>query len=142
MGQMGGQFAPESTDTMAVNPRQCWRLVQELLKHFWHRWLTEWIRTRNSRWKLLNTQRDFQVDNVVLVPQPDVSHGQWPLRRITNVKPGPEGHVRVVYVKLGKKEYKRVHLQNLLVGSLTLQQQRKNYLSSVLRSDRHLETFN
>ena len=30
-GQMGGQFAPESVDTMRFNPRNRWRKVQELI---------------------------------------------------------------------------------------------------------------
>ena len=30
-GQMGGQFAPETVDTTAFNPRKRWRKVQELI---------------------------------------------------------------------------------------------------------------
>ena len=36
-GQIGGQFAPESVDHTAFNPKKRWRRVQELVRHFWHR---------------------------------------------------------------------------------------------------------
>ena len=42
-GQIGGQFAPTSVDNTHFNPRKRWRRVQELVRHFWHRWLREWI---------------------------------------------------------------------------------------------------
>ena len=40
-GQLGGRFAPDSVDTEVFNPRKRWRRVQELVRHFWHRWLHE-----------------------------------------------------------------------------------------------------
>ena len=42
-GQMGGSFAPETVDQTTFNSRKRWRLVQELVKHFWQRWLKEWL---------------------------------------------------------------------------------------------------
>ena len=41
IGQMGGKFAPESVDFTDFNPKKRWRRVQELVRHFWHRWLRE-----------------------------------------------------------------------------------------------------
>ena len=42
-GQIGGRFAPEVSDEVAYNPKKRWRRVQELIRHFWHHWLHEWI---------------------------------------------------------------------------------------------------
>ena len=33
IGQMGGDFIPESVDSTEFNPRKCWRHVQELTRH-------------------------------------------------------------------------------------------------------------
>ena len=38
-GQIGGKFAPEVPDEVAYNLKKHWRRVQELIRHFWHRWL-------------------------------------------------------------------------------------------------------
>ena len=50
-GQMGGQFAPESVDTMRFNPRKRKRMVQELVSRVWSRWLKEYLLTLNTRSK-------------------------------------------------------------------------------------------
>ena len=52
-GQVGGQFAPTSVDTTQFNLRKRWRRIQELVRHFWQRWLQEWLRGLGSRkkWK-------------------------------------------------------------------------------------------
>ena len=42
-GQVGGQFAPTSVDTTQFNLRKRWRRIQELVRHFWQRWLREWL---------------------------------------------------------------------------------------------------
>ena len=42
-GRMGGQFAPEVVDGIVHDPKRRWWRVQELIRHFWHRWLKEWI---------------------------------------------------------------------------------------------------
>ena len=40
-GLAGGQFAPDSVDTECYNLKKRWRRVQELVKHFWGRWMKE-----------------------------------------------------------------------------------------------------
>ena len=47
IGQVGGKFAPESVDSTDFNPNKRWRRIQELVRHFWHRWLREWLPTLN-----------------------------------------------------------------------------------------------
>ena len=107
MGQVGGQFAPESVDIEGFNPRKRWRQVQELVRQFWKRWLTEWVPTLNARRKWLRERRDLEVGDVALVVQPDTPRGHWPLGRIKSTKPGADGHVRVVNVRIGDKVFTR-----------------------------------
>ena len=38
-GQIGGRFAPEVAEEVAYSPKKRWRRVQELIRHFWYRWL-------------------------------------------------------------------------------------------------------
>ena len=43
--QVGSQFAPELLDSSQFSPRKRWRRVhvQEMVRHFWRRWLREWL---------------------------------------------------------------------------------------------------
>ena len=51
-GQIGGQFAPTAVDDTQFHPRKRWRRVQELVRHFWHRWIREWLPSLGARKKL------------------------------------------------------------------------------------------
>jgi len=106
-GQVGGRFAPDSVDTTTFNPRQRWRRVQELVRHFWHRWIQEWLPGLNYRKKWHHSREDATVGDVVLVLSPDTPRGKWPLGRIVDTFPGKDGHVRVVNVKVGNTVLKR-----------------------------------
>ena len=102
-GQVGGQFAPESVDETQFNLRKRWRRVQELVRHFWNRWLREWLPTLSRRGKWWFARKEIKTDDIVLVLITDMPRGQWPLGRIVEVYPGTDGHVRAVKVKVGGK---------------------------------------
>lgn len=106
-GQMGGQFAPQSADLTEFSPRRRWRRVQELVRHFWHRWLREWLPRLTARKKWFQPSRDIQVGEVVLVISPDTSRGNWPLGRVLAVYPGQDGHIRVAKVQVGRNALMR-----------------------------------
>ena len=100
-GQIGGQFAPTSVDDTEFHPRKRWRRVQELLHHFWKRWIQEWIPGLNARKKWFKSQRDVQIGDVMIVISPDTPRGNWPLGRVLDVYPGKDGHVRVAKLQVG-----------------------------------------
>ena len=101
-GQVGGQFAPTSCDETDFNPRKRWRRIQELVRHFWSRWMREWLPGLNARRKWFQTQRDVQIGDVMLVISPDTTRGNWPLGRVIEAYPGQDGHVRVVKIQVGE----------------------------------------
>ena len=43
IGQMDGDTAPCSVDDTALNPRNRWRRIQELVQRVWQRWLREYL---------------------------------------------------------------------------------------------------
>ena len=106
-GQIGGQFAPESVDETNYSLKKRWRRFQELVRHFWHRWLREWIPSLSNRRKWLKEERDLQSGDVVLVVSPSTPRGHWPLGRIVEVYQGKDGHVRVAKVQVGKSQLTR-----------------------------------
>ena len=101
-GQAGGLFAPESVDEVAFNPRKRWRRVQELISHFWKRWLKEWLPLLNARQKWNETRADLKMGDVVLATSPESSRAHLPLARMLEVFPGHDGHVRVMKLQVGK----------------------------------------
>ncbi len=108
IGQMGGNFAPtQIVDNTKFSLNQRWRRIQELIRHFWSRWMIEWLPTLQGRRKWKREQPNLKVGDVVLVVSPDTPRGSWPLGRITELFPGRDGHVRVVEVKVNGKLLRR-----------------------------------
>ena len=103
-GQAGGQLAPDTMDTTDFRPQHRWRLVQEVIRQVWRRWLQEWVPTLNTRRKWTKVNRDLAAGDIVLVLHPDTPRGQWPLGKIMEVFPRPDGHVRVAKVQIGEKQ--------------------------------------
>ena len=101
-GQLGGKFAPEAVDKTDLHPIKRWRRVQELVRHFWHRWLKEWIPNLTERKKWQLPQKEVKEGDIVLVMAYDLPRGHWPLGRIVSVHPGKDGHIRVVKVRIGE----------------------------------------
>ena len=77
------------------NPKKRWRRVQELVRHFLHRWLKKWRPSLPNRKKWLTEERDLRVGDVMLVLLSDSSRGHWPLGRVVEVFQGKNGHFGV-----------------------------------------------
>ena len=101
-GQIRGHFAPSSVDHTQYNLRKRWLRIQELVQHFLHSWLREWIPTLSARKKWHREHRDVQVGEIVIVISPDTTRGNWPLGRILEVYPWTDGRVRVAMVQVGE----------------------------------------
>ena len=106
-GQAGGQFAPDSVDSGEFNIKRRWRRLQEIIKHFWHRWMREWLPGLNARKKWNQPKKDLIIGDIVLVITPSSPRGHWPLGRVVETCPGQDGHVRVVKVKVGQTVFTR-----------------------------------
>ena len=50
---------------------------------------------------------NLQVNDIVLIVEPNMTRGQWPFGRVTQVIPGPDGIVRTARVKTKDNEYDR-----------------------------------
>ena len=80
--------------------RKRWRQVQHLANEFWTRFRKEYLQSLQIRNKWNNPSRNFAVDDVVLLKEPNVSRQQWPMARIIKTFPGEDGLVRSVELKL------------------------------------------
>ena len=66
VGQLGGAFAPDTDLQKGYETKKRWRRIQELMRHFWHRWMTEWVPSLSTRTKWYKERKNLQVDDVVL----------------------------------------------------------------------------
>ena len=106
-GQMGGKFAPEVDEEIGYNPKKRWRRVQELTRHFWRRWMNEWIPSLSARKKWFKQSKNLQIGDVVLLVSPENNRAHWPLGRIIEIYPGRDGQVRSVKLQVGEKKLVR-----------------------------------
>ena len=74
---------------------------------FWRRWIREYLPSLQARQKWTEKSRNLRVGEMVLIADPSVPRGSWPLARVTRVFPGDDGLVRVAEVNTSKGVYKR-----------------------------------
>ena len=85
-----------------------WRQVQYLADLFWKRWVREYLPSLQQRQKWHKQQRNFAVDDVVLVLDDNKPRTSWPLGRIQEVYTNRrDGLVRSVKLKTSTSELVR-----------------------------------
>ena len=113
------------TNASDVFSRKKWRQVQGVSCQFWSRWKKEYLPmlTKRSKWK--TSGPSYKPGDLVLLHDDDFSkRGKWPLARITKVKPGVDGAVRVVELRTKDGEFTRpvtklYHLEDDIELSIT-----------------------
>lgn len=84
-----------------------WHLCQNLVRHFWQRWSSEYLSSLNKINKWHDPSRNLTVGDVVILKEDGMIPTRWPLARVAEVHPGNDGLVRVATVKTAKGTYKR-----------------------------------
>ena len=84
-----------------------WHLCQNVTRHFWQRWSSEYLVTLNKFNKWHHPSRNLTVGDVVVLREDSIVPTQWPLARVVQVHPGKDGLVRVVTIRTEKGTYKR-----------------------------------
>ncbi|XP_043246350.1 cyclin-dependent kinase 2-interacting protein-like [Amphibalanus amphitrite] len=89
-------FSDESS-----NLRRRWKQAQQIAEHFWRRWSKEYLPTLMRREKWIRDTPPFAVGDVVLIAEDYAPRGRWPIARVSQLFPGPDGRVRSVELKTG-----------------------------------------
>ena len=96
-------------------------LVKSVEEQFWSQWTQLYAPTLVYQTKWKHPQRDLQVDDVVLVLDPNPSYkGKFKLARVVDVHPGKDGKVRKVTLgyknyRVGEKVYQYSGVQDTLI---------------------------
>lgn len=96
--------------------RKRWRHVQHLANVFWGRFRKEYLQSLQQRNKWNHPRRNFMVDDIVLLKDPDVGRQQWPMARVVGTFPGTDGLVRTVELRVASsKKTLRRPIQKLVL---------------------------
>ncbi|CAK1589898.1 unnamed protein product [Parnassius mnemosyne] len=98
--------APDLCDAK-ISLQARWRYTQKLLGDFWYRWQHEYLTRLQQRPKWLKREREFAINEIVLIKQDKLPPGKWMLGRILAKHPGPDGVTRVYSLKCGDGVIKR-----------------------------------
>ena len=91
--------APAEENRQRSVSKRTWRIAQALVDQFWARWMAEYVPNLIEQRKWLAHRRNLQPNDIVLVVEPNTPRGIWPIGRVIETLPGPDGIVRVVRVR-------------------------------------------
>ncbi|XP_058449300.1 uncharacterized protein LOC131429265 [Malaya genurostris] len=84
-----------------------WEYIQRLAQEFRSRWQLEYVRSLQRFTKWQRSTKNIVVGDFVILVKDDEKPRQWPLGRVLETFPGPDGLVRVVLVKTGSGTTRR-----------------------------------
>ena len=90
---------PGTLNTNSCYPRRHWAQVQFLANQFWRCWAKEFLPNLLQRQKWFNSERNFDVGDVVLLFENMQHRSNWIIGRVLQTLTDKEGLVRVVQVK-------------------------------------------
>ena len=87
--------------------RSQWKQVTQLTENFWRRWHAEYLHTLQQRQKWNRKLPNIKVGELVMLVEPNLARGQWPLGIIEKLKPSSDGLIRSVSVRTAASTYDR-----------------------------------
>ncbi|XP_055846848.1 uncharacterized protein LOC129912570 [Episyrphus balteatus] len=90
-----------------ISKQTNWYLLQTLMQGFWKRWHHEYLTSLQNRPKWKKFQPNLQIDDIILLKEPNLPPSKWILGRIINTHPGEDDRCRVVTVRTQFGNYTR-----------------------------------
>ena len=83
--RIGINFATDSVDKGEYHPKKRCQRIQEIVCHFWKRWMKEWFPFKASRKKWQRQYKYMKENDVVLIAVPDKPREKWPRGRVLEI---------------------------------------------------------
>lgn len=74
-------------------------MIQQIQRHFWQRWSQEYLNTLQQRQKWTSDTEPVKIGSIAIIKDDLTPPLHWRLGRVTELKPGPDGIIRVVILK-------------------------------------------
>lgn len=84
-----------------------WRHSQVLADRFWSSFIKDYLPSLQGRQKWKQDGNSISSDAVVMVVDPQLPRGLWPIGTVTKILPSSDGRIRVVEVIIDGKTYVR-----------------------------------
>ena len=95
-------------ENQKISLRARWAHLQTTYSYFWNRWSGEYLRSLQIRPKNKTVKENVKIGEVGILLDRSLPTNAWQLCRVTNVFPGPDGHVRVIEIKTSQNsKFKR-----------------------------------
>ena len=98
---------PQGPFRETSNPRHRFEFCQKIVDSFWKKWSRDVLQHLVPRKKWNTSKRNVNVDDFVIVADPNAIRGKWTRGRVTQVFPGQDGLVRNVKVLTATGSYMR-----------------------------------
>jgi hypothetical protein len=92
-------YPDKDVTDIPTNRLSVYQKMQQIQQSFWKRWSVDYLSQLQSRPKWFQPSSNLKIDTLVLLKEDNTPALKWPLARIVEVIPGPDGKVRVVKVK-------------------------------------------
>ncbi|XP_041984959.1 uncharacterized protein LOC121737359 [Aricia agestis] len=86
-------------DNSDLNLKKRWRVAQRLTDMFWARWIKEYLPTLLPRQKWTTESRQLQVNDYVIIVEPNIECNCWRHGVVSATHAGRDGRVRIVDVR-------------------------------------------
>ena len=83
----------------SVSGLRRWQMVTNMRNHFWRRWRKEVLLHLQVSSKWFNANRSLQTGDLVLLTDELQPPQKWPVARVQQLHPGPDGLTRVLTLK-------------------------------------------
>lgn len=99
---------PQAVYDSSSTPGKCrWRHSQVLVDHFWSRFISHYLPNLQERQKCRTDGKTLTPDQVVLIVDPQLPWGLWPIGKVTSTYPGADGRIWTAAVKVKDWTYVR-----------------------------------
>lgn len=106
---------PANQENQPTNRLQRWELVQQLNQVMWNRWHDEYLTTLINRTKWKTQQRNFQINDFVIIQEDNMPPTKWHLGRIIEIIPSRDRIVRAAKIRTLTGDYTRPILKLALL---------------------------
>lgn len=96
-----------SYEDIPENRLSMWQRTQQFVRQIWKKWSNQYLSTLHSRTKWTRQRDNLAVGTMVLLKEENLPPLKWQLGRVTKVRFGKDGNVRVAVVKTKDGVYER-----------------------------------
>lgn len=98
---------PDVNSSTNISLSARWNLIQKMKREFWNRWTRDYLHHLQQRPKWCSKRSNLQINDLVIIHEPNSPPLFWRMGRIAKVFPGRDNQVRVIEIHTKEGMVKR-----------------------------------